>query len=247
MSESGRGCLVTGSPRSGTTLCASMIGAHPDVGMLSEHPGPGKTVLGAKVWGNKLCTPNQIALDPIRDDRSIWKRVEDGVRAVIGRPRMLPRFSESYPVPRRQYTIRTYVDQGACIVAMIRSPDHVVDSIRRRGHLSEDEGKHRWAQAIRTINQTVREYPDRTHLIRFMDLVNHPKATMRAVCEFVGLPYSKKMEKGYKYTPQYDNNQLDSSIATRDVESYGLKGFDPEAFEMYINLSDQAQQTLRAM
>lgn len=144
MDESQAGCLVIGAPRSGTTLCASMIGAHPDVGMLFEDIGHGgKEVLGTKIWGNKLCIPNQITLDPLPDDRSLWKRLEDGLRAVIGRPRMIPRFSESYPVPHRQYTIHTYVEQGARIVAMLRDPDHVVDSIRRRGSVSVEQGKHR--------------------------------------------------------------------------------------------------------
>jgi hypothetical protein len=36
MVDSDIGCLVIGSLRSGTTLCASMIGAHSDIGMHME-------------------------------------------------------------------------------------------------------------------------------------------------------------------------------------------------------------------
>jgi hypothetical protein len=248
MEDSRIGCLVTGSPRSGTTLCAAMIGAHPDVGMLSEDLGHGaEAILGVKVWGNKLCIPNQITLDPRTDNRSVWKRLEDGVRAVLGRPRRLPREHESYPTPPdRQHTIRTYVEKGARIIAMLRPPDHVVDSIRRRGSVSVEEGKYRWSRAIRAIYRANDEFGDRTCLVRFTDLVCEPEAVTQRLCLHLDLRFSKKMVEGYRYTPQYDRDRLDPSAATRDVESYDLDAFDPEAVEMYNRLDEKAAQGLRS-
>lgn len=245
MNDPAIGCLVVGSPRSGTTLCASMIGGHPDIGMLFEDVGHGgREVLGTKVWGNKLCIPNQITLDPRPDERSVWKRLEDGVRAILGRPRMLPWLSESYPAPHRQYTIRTYVEQGARVVAMLRDPDHVVDSIRRRGAVSVERGKYRWSRAVRAINQTKQDYPDRTYIIRFPNLLDQPGEVMRDVCTLLGLSYSPAMKEGYMHTPQYSHDRLDPAVANRDVESYDLETFDPEAVEMYSRLAGKAEKTL---
>jgi hypothetical protein len=203
MSDSRIGCLVIGSPRSGTTLCAAMIGAHPDVGMHSEDVRHGSdTLLGKKVWGNKLCIPNQITLDPRPDNRSIWTRLEDGVRAVVGKPRRLPGEMESYPPPPdRQHTIRTYVEDGARVIAMLRDPDHVVDSIRRRGNVSVEQGKYRWAQAIRAIYKVHQGYSDRTCLVQFTNLVCEPERVMRNVCALLNLSYSAKMPEGYRHTP----------------------------------------------
>ncbi|PQJ35075.1 hypothetical protein BSZ35_11135 [Salinibacter sp. 10B] len=243
MSQTRTGCLLVGSPRSGTTLCATMIGSHPDVGMVIEDLGhAGHTIPGVKVWGNKLCIPNQIRLDPIPDDRSLWRRLEDGVRAVIGRPRRRPQFMESYPPPpSQQYTIRTYVEKEAKLVAMIRDPDHVVDSIRRRGPASTvDLAKERWSQAARTISRASEEYPDRTHLVRFVDLVERPKVVMSDICVFLGLPFSLDMIEGHSGARQYEREKIDPSVAHRDVQSYNLDAYDPEAFRAYKKLTQKA-------
>lgn len=240
--EDGRiGCLVVGSPRSGTTLCAAMIGAHPDIGMHSEDiRHTPETILGVKIWGNKLCIPNQITLDPRPDDRSLWTRLEDGVRAVIGRPRRLPQQTESYPPPSSaQYTIRKYIESGARIVAMLRDPDHVVDSIRRRGVASVEEGKERWSRAIRAIHQVHEEYEDRVCLIRFADLVTDPEPVMKEVCALLEIDYSPRMPEGYKYTPQYHHDQLDASVAKRNVRGYNVRRYDSEALKCIKNSQEK--------
>jgi hypothetical protein len=123
---------------------------------------------------------------------------------------------------------------------MLRDPDHVVDSIRRRGNVSVEKGKYRWARAIRSIYQIQEEYPDRSALVRFVDLVTTPEAVMEDVCSLLQLPFSPRMVEGYRHTPQYDRDSLDPSVATRDVASYEVDAFDPEAFEMYSALVEQA-------
>lgn len=206
-----------------------------DTSHVAEH------ILGAKVWGNKLCLPNQITLDPSTDPRSVWQRLEDGVRAILGRPR----YHASYPRPRYRYTIRTYVERGAYLVATVRDPDHVTDSIVRRGGRSEADAKKQWSRAVRIIYQVYTEYGERTCLIRFDDLVERPQKATERVCGLLDLSYSSKMlEKGPGKTPQYDNEGIDASKASRDVTSYNVDTFDPEAFRMYTELVEQASVSL---
>jgi hypothetical protein len=119
---------------------------------------------------------------------------------------------------------------------MIRDPDHVVDSIRRRGDVTVEKGKERWSKAIRAIWHTSREYEELTYLIQFEDLLKYPEAAMRDVCALLELPYSPKMPEGYAHTPQYNHDRLDPSVATRDVKSYNLREFDSGAFEKYNEL-----------
>lgn len=244
MSDSRTGCLVIGSPRSGTTLCATMIGSHPDVGMVIEDLGhAAHTIPGVKVWGNKLCIPNQITLDPTADTRGLWERLEDGIRAVLGRPRRRPQFLESYPPPpSQQYTIRTYVENGAKLVAMLRNPDQVVDSIRRRGPASTvDIAKERWSRAVHDIYRAREDYPDRTHLVRFVDLVESPTSTMEDICVHLGLPFSSDMIDGHDGAHQYDRKEIDPTVAHREVRSYSLETFDPEGIRLYRQLTQEAE------
>jgi hypothetical protein len=215
-----------------------MIGSHPEIGMLSEDTRHvTKHILGTKVWGNKLCVPNQITLNPPPDPRSVWRRLEDGIRAVLGQPR----YHASYPAPRYRYTIRTYVGRGAYLVATIRDPDQVIDSMLRRGGLSEADAKTRWSRAVRILHEVYAEYGERTCLIRFADLVQQPKEAMGRICGLLDLPYSSQMlEEGPGQTPQYDNEGIDTTKVSRDVTSYHMDAFDPKAFKMYTDLTEQA-------
>lgn len=64
------------------------------------------------------------------------------------------------------------MSEGARVVAMLRDPGHVVDSIRRRGNVPAETGKERWSKAIRIIYQVHQEMENRIHLTRFTDLLN---------------------------------------------------------------------------
>ncbi|MCS4149344.1 hypothetical protein GGP52_003056 [Salinibacter ruber] len=125
---------------------------------------------------------------------------------------------------------------------MLRDPDHVVDSIRRRGIVSVEEGKERWSRAIRAIHQVQEEYEDRVCLIRFADLLTDPEPVMKEVCALLEIDYSPRMPEGYKYTPQYHHDRLDASVVTRDVEDCSLKEYEWEAVSMYEELVRNAGQ-----
>jgi hypothetical protein len=214
--------------------------------MMSEHFGPGaEKIVGVEVWGNKLCVPHHVTLDSPKDPRSVWKRIEDGLRAVVGRPRHLAS-SYSYHLPNRRETIRTFVEErGARVVATLRDPDQVVDSIRRRGNVSVDRGKDRWAQAVRIIHRTYQEYEDRVLLLHFSDLVGAPEPSMRAVCRLLELPFDEQMLSGHAHTPQYDNDSIDASKATREVPSYELEAHDAKAVDLYHQLTNIAREAIR--
>ncbi|HEX2228509.1 MAG TPA: sulfotransferase, partial [Candidatus Binatia bacterium] len=58
-----RHLLILGAPRSGTTLLATMISRHTEIGILNEDRGWAmRRLLGKTVVGNKRCVPNQIEL-----------------------------------------------------------------------------------------------------------------------------------------------------------------------------------------
>ncbi|PQJ35073.1 hypothetical protein BSZ35_11125 [Salinibacter sp. 10B] len=186
------------APRSGTSQCAAIIAAHCDVGMLSEHHGPGaEKSIGMKVWGDKLCVPSHITLDSPIDERSLWTRLEDAMRAFVGCPRHLPVSYAHWRADRRD-TIRTYIEErGATVVAMLRNPNHVIDSIRRRyGPGTAKKGKYLWAQAVRTIHRAKQEYGEVKRLVRFYDLVTSLEAATRKICCFIDVEYDHGMIEG---------------------------------------------------
>lgn len=52
---------MVGAPRTGTTLLANVLGAHPRIAMFDEEfHGAARFVIGNKIPAVKLCTPSQI-------------------------------------------------------------------------------------------------------------------------------------------------------------------------------------------
>lgn len=233
------GCLIVGSPRSGTTLCVSMVGAHPEIAMTSEDLCHGaQKAVGVSVWGNKLTVPNHITLDPEADTRSYWKRLEDGLRGFLGRPRGGRQLH-----PSCQTTIRTYVEEkDAHVIGMIRSPNQVVDSIIHRGNQSAEEAKRRWVRAVRAIRTVVQDYPSRSYVVRFSDLVRVPEQTMGRICAFLNVSFSSDMLDGFKYTPQYDRDDIDEERAAAEVKDYEVQKYDWDAVKMYRQLVEHADE-----
>jgi hypothetical protein len=134
-------------------------------------------------------------------------------------------------------TIRDYVEGWkAELILIIRDPDHVVHSIRRRGGHTADIARYRWAEAIVTISKLVKEYPQHTYLVEFEDLVVHPESTTEGLCSFLGLTYNERMLRGYEGTPQYDRDRIVSSVATKAVPSADMVQHYPEVVEMYKKL-----------
>jgi hypothetical protein len=68
---------------------------------------------------------------------------------------------------------------------------------------------------------------------------------MGRVCGLLDLAYSSQMlEEGPGQTPQYDNEGIDTTKGSRDVISYHMDAFDPQAFKMYTELAEQANASV---
>lgn len=241
------GVLIVGSPRSGTSLLTGMLAVHSEVAMGFEDFDFGcKGVIGKQVWGNKLTIPNEIRLDPDprKSQRDIWTRLEDAVRAFLGRPRRFSPWGYGYDPPfykpprHRQITIDTYVEKfNVHLVALIRNPDHVIESMQKRRGTSLRKAKRRFAGATRNVHKSQERY-DKVSIVRFKDLVEQPAGIMKLLCERFNINFERSMTEGFKAVPQYDFDKIDPSVATKQVPTYDFRCYDPEAYEMYKDLVD---------
>lgn len=190
--------LVVGPPRSGTTLLASMIGRHPEVAMLIEDRGDAVVRLSScGVAANKLCVPNQVQL----------------TQKGNGLTRRLRRLGFFRRWPTARLSIEDYLRlTGARVVAIVRSGDDVVRSMRDRGRRRRAEAIRRWAEGIQTIHALHEQYPSRTLVISYERLVAEPEAVMSMVASFLTLDFSPAMLKGYRYNPFYP---ADAIVADR--------------------------------
>lgn len=221
--------LILGSPRSGTTLLASLIGSHSEVAMLIEDVNFAVTRLtGKKVAANKLCIPNQIQLN---------RRA--GFFSQLIRKTGFQNLIRIYPNSR--FTINDYLAlENSKIIAIIRNGYDVVFSIQKRGEKKFGLSAYRWCKAIKTIHYLYNTCKNKTFILSFENLVKNPEKQLKAITGFLGLSFEKSMLNGYKYNPIYPGEKkIDETKANqyKDKEvDFDLPERYPAVYSKYIEL-----------
>ncbi|GEM_PF-964634 len=229
-----RHLLLIGAPRSGTTLLATMIGRHTDVGMVNEDvTGQSiRKVLGKQLTGNKLCVPNQIRLE----------------RRHFFAAKALKSLGVVAEAPKSKYSIRDYLDlPNLKLIAIIRDGSASVSSMMVRGRKELRKAARRWAEAIETIDALKRQYGERVLVVNFEDLLLYPESVLRQICAFLNLAFQEPMLQGYEDNPYYPGAQLDTEKAQPRKENgidSKLSGLAPSAYKKYQALAAAAREIL---
>jgi hypothetical protein len=217
--------LVLGAPRSGTSLLAGMIGAHPDVAMLREdYSGALGKIVGKEVVANKLCLPNQIDLS------HPWYN------------RILRRYGFTCFRGFSVVSVVEYMaDPSMKVIGLVRSPYAVVDSMIRRGGLDRAGAYRRWAKGIEVLSDIVRRYGERVIVLSFEKIVTNPLEVMMLACDHLDIAYDDSMLMGYRHTSSYDNensaiNPAKATVSSDLIQRHPLHAEYPEAYERYCLL-----------
>ena len=102
----------------------------------------------------------------------------------------------------------------ARVLHLVRDPRDRYASVRRRngGDISRvGAATGRWLRSVRAARRNVQRYPDRYRIVRYEDLARSPEATMRSVCEFLGVPFAREM-LSMDATPEHRDNGGNSSF-----------------------------------
>ncbi len=223
--------LVLGAPRSGTSLLAGMIGAHPNVAMLREdYAGSMGKIVGKDVVANKVCIPNQIGFS-----NTWWNR-------------LLRRYGYTFFRGYSVVSIEDYMsDSTMRVVGVVRSPYAVVESMIRRGGLVKSAAYARWAKSTIMLAEMSKRYQDRILIISFESLVQDPHKAMLIVCDHLSLEYSDSMMMGHRHTASYDseNNAIDpdkAEVSSELIRKHPLHVEFPDAFRQYRALENTDPQ-----
>lgn len=206
--------FIVGVPRSGTTLLRLQLDAHPDLAIgpetgigflvedLSRHgAGPAETAAAIAA----LETFPDLRLD--RDELeallygvSPWN-LADGVRAVLGADAARhgkPRWGEKTPTHARVADRIAALLPEAHVVHVIRDGRAVLASIRDL-HFAPGDGSieaiaRDWQDTIRALRSAAASgaVPNYTE-VRYEELVVHPEAELRRVCERLALAFHPAM------------------------------------------------------
>ncbi len=183
--------LVIGIQRSGTSLLASYLGAHPDVNMLYENMEGNIVQLYGKPWcGNKVIT-NQIHLT-MRATRPIRfiNKILSPLRTSTG----LRRFRS---LPRSFISVRDYVEMGSHIIKIYRDENEIIHSMVNRGGYSIAKAKREYSKGMTMLNSISGTS------INYKMLVQKPQDTLQKLCNEINLTYSETMLRGRDFNYVY--------------------------------------------
>jgi len=200
--------VILGSPRSGTTLLAAMLGRHPDLAVTNEDKTRAwHNVVGKPVVGVKLCVPNDIEWDARWRSavRRRWRRVALYNRHNLGLPGPRLKVKSIYSIGDLQTWPATQ------FVAILRDPHEAVASIRERGRHGEGEARFRWTRAVEAMHRLMQESPDQLAMVDFDRLVTAPEATMRGLCARLDVTFEPRVIGGE--TPHYHLSGIDPAKA----------------------------------
>jgi hypothetical protein len=217
--------LILGAPRSGTTLLATMISRHTEIGILNEDRGwTMRRILGKSVIGNKRCVPNQIEMK--KRGRFHWR-----IFKTIG---LAMEYQSS------EYSIEDYLSlPNIRVVGLIRDGNDVISSVMNRSEKSFRAASYRWCRAIEVIHELKTRHPDTVLVVSFEDLVLDPKANMERVAAFLGVEYQDRMLEGPQYNPWYPEAEMNKdkvNRAKKEQVDFQLSNRFPEIYSQYEKL-----------
>ena len=219
--------LIIGAPRSGTTLLSAMVGAHSDIAILHEETSLAmRLILGKSYKGVKLCVPNHIRLSQRGSVLYYLLLSIRGIRRIT-----------LYMVESK-YSIRDYQNMfpNLRVLMILRAPDQVVSSIQRRIKWPKSYGSYCYKHAVQTMWKLTQEDTGGwAKVVHFDSLVTDPENVMRGICSWLGCEFDQRMLEGFKFTPQYERQNIDPSRAS-DGDYLNLLKKDSDMERMYEEL-----------
>ena len=193
-----RPIFIVGSPRSGTTLLRWIIDAHPHIMC-----PPCETSLFERYYTifNGFLWERQYSKLPLNRDTLIeWFRDHfDSLFIRLHRVSHKPRICEKTPAHVKYLDLITEVYPQAKIIHIIRNGENVASSLQKVGFAPSGitgliRNSLTWKISVEKGRGHGKKLPRENYLeIRYEDLINDPRLTLRLICEFVEEEFHKRM------------------------------------------------------
>lgn len=192
--------LVTGCRRSGTTLLASLLGAHSDINMLNEaYDKSVNKLVGKKYQGVKLGIPH-IKLDK-RTPPIIRILFYHKLAFLVGR---LKKMGIKLDLLKgSSYSINDYINMDAKIVFVYRDKEENIKSMLRRSKISYK----RAVWSVEKANEIMNSI--NCYKVSLEELTTNTKKTLEGICEYLGIEFEEKMLSASGLNNNYANTKIE--------------------------------------
>ena len=225
-----RHLLIIGAPLTGTTLLATKINRHADIGVLNEDDGWAmRRLVGKHVVGNKRCIPNQIELKRRGFFKlRLWKNLG-----------IMKEYQSS------EFSIEDYLTLPEIkVIGIIRNGNDSISSGMRRGRKSFHGAAYRWCRAVEIMHILAKRHPEIVLIVSFEDLVMHPKENMQRVATFLSVDYQERMLEGPMFNPWYPEAGMNPEKVNRSAKEkvdFNIEQKFPAFHAQYLDLLAQSR------
>ena len=192
--------LILGCIHSGTSLLTSLIGGHPNIGMLFEDLNNNEDkIYGKDFVGNKLILWHQIR----------YKQRANRVTHILNRVLNLFRKSQIKIFPSSRKSILDYVKEKAFIITITRNESETRESMRKRMKWLKNERLKEfycgvvYRQSYKLIDKISMSGYSNFMTIKLENLRNEPEKVLKNICRALGVVYDKRMLDGVNKNWRY--------------------------------------------
>ncbi len=186
--------IMVGAPRTGTTLLANVLGAHPRIAMFDEEfHGAVRFLIGNKIPAVKLCTPSQI---------QHTKKWQPYFKLVQKNGFLRKRFRHRLIRSRLSATDYNAIFDAKFLV-ILRDPTRSLDALMRRENMKRAQALDHLTQAY-SLFKTLADQPEfNSGIISFDRYLADAEGQSRALAAWAGLDYSDDMLDGAALNTRY--------------------------------------------
>jgi tetratricopeptide (TPR) repeat protein len=190
--------FVLGFARSGTTLIESILASHPQVVALDERDcfsDQARELSSSAAGIERLSFLGPDEIGPLRD--SYWEKVHGYCGPTAGKV-----FVDKWPFNSRRLALIARLFPDARVLFAVRDPRDVVLSCFRRSFvmnsdtfefLALDDCARYYSHVMELSECSQDKLPLQLREVRYEDLVGDFDATVREICEFVGICWNDSM------------------------------------------------------
>jgi hypothetical protein len=122
------------------------------------------------------------------------------------------------------------------MIGIIREPQYVIESIKKRGKQDDKTAVFRWERAVEILHLLIHEDPSTIALVAYEQLTQNPRQTIEKLCKFLDVSYEDIMLEGYRYTPQYKNYSGILKPRRNNIFQNFRENIDKRYLDYYDNL-----------
>ncbi|MFX1589462.1 MAG: sulfotransferase domain-containing protein [Promethearchaeota archaeon] len=196
--------LILGCRRSGTTLLASLIGAHSQVNMLDGCDKCIDKLIGKRYQGVKMTIPH---IHYNRRSSDLWIFLYHKIAFL--RKCFLKIGIQFDPHHGSKYSIKDFINMDAKIIYIFRDKKSNIESMIKRSKLTQKRAIRTYNKALKIHINLFEFYLSNHYVISFYQLTNFPEKILKNICKYLNLEYEPQMLNAAGLNERYSNTKIE--------------------------------------